>query len=338
MAGLLQVLICKGNTGMSPHVVLLTGATGYIGGRLLPRLEESGRIVRCLARRPESVIPGSATTEVVRGDCLDEASLDRAFAGVHSAYYLVHSLAAGSDFAELDRRAAANVARAAARAGVRRIIYLGGLAESINALSPHLKSRAETGEALKAGGVPVIEFRASIVIGAGSLSFEMIRALVERLPVMLCPRWVNTLTQPIAIDDVVTYLAAALDLPEGQGGVFEIGGKEVVSYGGILREYARLRGLHRLLLPVPVLTPYLSGLWLALVTPAQARVGRALVEGLRSTTVVHSNAARTTFPIEPMSVRNAIAKALHEGAAADNFDVDRVTKTTHVARSGDAAP
>ena len=201
---------------MDPHVVLLTGATGYIGGRLLPRLEEGGRSVRCLARRPESVTPGRATTEVVRGDCLDEASLDRAFAGVHTACYLVHSMAAGPHFAELDRRAAANFGRAAARAGVRRIVYLGGLADSIHALSTHLKSRAETGEALKAGGVPVIEFRASIVIGAGSLSFEMIRALVERLPVMLCPRWVDTLTRPIAIDDVVAYLAAALDLPESR--------------------------------------------------------------------------------------------------------------------------
>ena len=303
-------------TGMDPHVVLLTGATGYIGGRLLPRLEEGGRSVRCLARRPESVTPRRATTEVVRGDCLDEASLDRAFAGVRSACYLVHSMAAGPHFAELDRRAATNFGRAAARAGVRRIVYLGGLADSIHALSTHLKSRAETGEALKAGGVPVIEFRASIVIGAGSLSFEMIRALVERLPVMLCPRWVDTLTQPIAIDDVVGYLAAALDLPEGESRVFEIGGSEVVTYGGIMREYARLRGLRRVLLPVPVLTPRLSGLWLALVTPAQARVGRALVEGLKSTSIVQSDAARTTFAIKPMSLRAAITKALHEGAAA----------------------
>jgi len=301
---------------MNSHVVLLTGATGYIGGRLLPRLEEDGRIVRCLARRPENVTPGRPTTEVVRGDCLDEASLDRACAGVHSAYYLVHSMAAGPHFEEMDRRAATNFGRAAARAGVRRIVYLGGLADDIHSLSTHLRSRAETGEALKAGGVPVIEFRASIVIGAGSLSFEMIRALVERLPVMLCPRWVDTLTQPIAIDDVVAYLAAALELPESQGRVFEIGGSEVVSYGGIMREYARVRGLHRVLLPVPVLTPHLSGLWLALVTPAQARVGRALVEGLKSTTIVRSDAARTTFPIEPMSLRAAIIKAMGEGAAA----------------------
>jgi uncharacterized protein YbjT (DUF2867 family) len=232
---------------------------------------------------------------------------------VHSAYYLVHSMAAGSQFAELDRRAAGNFGRAAARAGVRRIIYLGGLADDIGSLSSHLKSRAETGEALRSGGVPVIEFRASIVIGAGSLSFEMIRTLVERLPVMVCPRWVDTLTQPIAIDDVVAYLAAALALPESRGRVFEIGGPEIVSYGDIMREYARLRRLRRLLLPVPVLTPHLSGLWLALVTPAQAQVGRALVEGLRNATVVRSPAARTTFPISPMPLRVAFQKAIDEG-------------------------
>ena len=203
--------------------ILLTGATGYIGGRLLRHFEEAGRAVRCVARQPEQVARGRPTTEVVPGDCLDEASLGRAFAGVHSAYYLVHSMAAGSQFAELDRRAAGNFGHAAARAGVQRIIYLGGLADDIGAPSAHLKSRAETGEALRAGGVPVIEFRASIVIGAGSLSFEMIRALVERLPVMVCPRWVDTLTQPIAIDDVVAYLASALDLPESRGRVFEIG-------------------------------------------------------------------------------------------------------------------
>ena len=293
---------------MKPDV-LLTGATGYVGGRLLRHFEESGRAVRCIARQPERITPGRQTTEVVQGDCLDEASLDRALAGVHSAYYLVHSMAAGSQFAELDRRAAGNFGRAAARAGVRRIIYLGGLADDIGSLSAHLKSRAETGEALRAGGVPVIEFRASIVIGAGSLSFEMIRALVERLPVMVCPRWVETLTQPIAIDDVVAYLAAALDLPESRGRVFEIGGPEVVSYGDIMREYARLRGLRRLLLPVPVLTPHLSGLWLALVTPAQAQVGRALVEGLRNATVVRSPAAASHVSDQPDAAARRIPES-----------------------------
>ena len=208
--------------------VLLTGATGYIGGRLLRHFEEAGRPVRCLARNPERVKATRSTTEVVQGDCLDEASLGLALAGVKSAYYLVHSMSVGADFAEVDRHAAANFGRAAACAGVRRIIYLGGLADQSGSLSSHLQSRAETGSVLRASGVPVIEFRASIVVGAGSLSFQMIEALVERLPVMVCPRWVATLTQPMAVDDVVAYLAAALELPDTGSEVFEIGGPDVV--------------------------------------------------------------------------------------------------------------
>ncbi len=252
----------------------------------------------------------------MRGDCLDTTSLDRALASVHTAYYLVHSMAGDAEFAAVDRTAALNFGRAAAAAGVRRIVYLGGLTSSGRAASEHLKSRAETGEHLRAGGVPVVEFRAAIVIGAGSLSYEMLAALVERLPVMVCPRWVATLTQPIAIADVVAYLMAALDLPDGKDRVFEIGGPDQVSYGDMLRLYARLRGLRRLLLPVPFLTPRLSGLWLALVAPAQARVGRALVEGLRSPTVVRSSAAHDTFAITPMPLINAMMAAIAEGTRA----------------------
>ena len=288
--------------------VLLTGATGYIGGRLLRHFEEAGRPVRCLARNPERVRATRSTTEVVQGDCLDEESLELALAGVDAAYYLVHSMSVGADFAEVDRQAAANFGRAAARAGVRRIIYLGGLADQARSLSSHLQSRAETGSILRASGVPLIEFRASIVVGAGSLSFQMIEALVERLPVMVCPRWVATLTQPMAVDDIVAYLSAGLELPETGSEVFEIGGPDVVSYGDIMREYARLRGLRRWLLPVPLLTPRLSGLWLALVTPAQARVGRALVEGLKNPTVVRSSAAFNAFQIAPTPLRVALAE------------------------------
>jgi len=294
--------------------VLLTGPTGYIGGRLLRHFEEAGRPVRCLARNPARVRATRSTTEVVQGDCLDQESLDLALAGVDSAYYLVHSMSVGADFAEVDRRAAANFGRAAARGGVRRIIYLGGLADQSGSLSSHLQSRAETGSILRDSGIPVIELRASIVIGTGSLSFQMIEALVERLPVMVCPRWVATLTQPLAVDDVVAYLAAALELPETGSEVFEIGGPDVVSYGDIMREYGRLRGLRRWLVPVPLLTPHLSGLWLALVTPAQARVGRALVEGLKNPTVVRSSAASSRFRIEPMRLRVALANAIEEGA------------------------
>lgn len=291
--------------------ILITGASGYVGGHLLRALEDAGHSVLCVARDPASVTAGRPTTEVVRGDCLDEPSLDRAFAGVQAAYYLVHSMAAGPDFAELDRRAAGNFGRAAARAGVERILYLGGLGDDAGSLSSHLRSRADTGRALRESGVPVIEFRASIIIGAGSLSFEMVRALVERLPVMVCPRWVGTLTQPIAIDDVVAYLRGGLDVPKGDGRVFEIGGPDVVTYGAIMKMYARLRGLRRLLVPVPVLSPRLSGLWLSLVTPAQAQVGRALVEGLRNTTVVKSMDAQV-FPIAPMTLHEAFVRAMSE--------------------------
>lgn len=300
---------------MSPGI-LLTGATGYVGGRLLRRLEDGGHAVRCLAREPARLGTRGPGTEAVRGDCLDEDSLDRALAGVHSAYYLVHSMGAGAGFAEVDRRAAAAFGRAAARAGVRRIIYLGGLSDANGAHSAHLRSRAETGDVLRASGVPVIEFRASIIVGAGSLSFQMIQALVERLPVMICPRWVATNTQPIAIEDVVAYLEAALDLPDASSRTFEIGGPSTVSYGDMMRQYARLRGLRRLLLPVPLLTPHLSGLWLALVTPAQARIGRALVEGLKNSTIVRSADARQAFAIDPMPLATALRVAIAESAGA----------------------
>ena len=301
--------------------VLLTGASGYVGSRLLRVLEEGGCAVRCLARQPWRVGPSRATTAVVAGDCLDEASLIASMDGIDQAYYLVHSMASGPGFAVLDRRAASNFGRAAARAGVRRIIYLGGLGDSPESLSTHLKSRMDTGEALREAGVPVVEFRASIIVGAGSLSFEMIGALVERLPIMICPRWVDTRTQPIATDDVLAYLRAALDLPDGRGRVFEIGGPEVVSYGDMMRQYAALRGLPRLFASVPVLTPRLSGLWLGLVTPAQARVGRALVEGLRNPTVVRSPFARETFEIRPMPLRDAFSRAIDESAGS-HYKID----------------
>jgi uncharacterized protein YbjT (DUF2867 family) len=294
--------------------ILLTGATGYVGGRLLPVLERDGGRIRCMARRPEFLAGRvGAGTEVVRGDCLDPASLEAALRGVHTAYYLVHSLGTRESFEEQDRTAARNFAAAARDAGVQRIVFLGALGDSREGLSPHLRSRHETGDALRSGGVPVVEFRASIVLGSGSLSYEMIRALVERLPVMLCPRWVRVPAQPIAIEDVVAYLRAALDLPPGPSRTFEIGGADRTSYAGIMQEYAHQRGLRRLLIPVPVLTPYLSSLWLGLATPLYARVGRKLVESLRNPTVVRDDSARLAFEVEPMGLRRALARAsLHE--------------------------
>ena len=296
----------------SNQLILLTGATGYVGGRLLPLLEQQGYRVRCLTRRPEALADRvGATTEVVAGDVLDRASLTAALAGVDTAFYFVHSMGADRDFETEDRIAAENFAQVAAAAGVRRIIYLGGLGNPDHKLSKHLRSRQETGDVLRAHHSAVIEFRASIVIGSGSLSFEMIRALVERLPVMICPRWVQVKAQPIADRGFAGVSAwQPLHLPTGPSQVYEIGGPDQVSYGQLMQEYARQRGLTRWMIPVPLLTPYLSSLWLGLVTPLYARVGRKLVDSLRNPTLVSNNLAETTFSIRPRSVREAIARAL----------------------------
>ncbi|HYK43353.1 MAG TPA: SDR family oxidoreductase [Thermoanaerobaculia bacterium] len=291
--------------------VLLTGATGYVGGRLRPALEQRGVALRCLVRRPGDLQGRvSAATEIAGGDLLAPETLGAALAGIDTAYYLVHSMGSGDDFAERDRQAADNFGHAARQAGVSSIVYLGGLGDSASPLSPHLSSRQETGERLRASGVPVIEFRASVVIGSGSLSFEMIRSLVERLPVMICPRWVSAETQPIAVEDLIAYLLAALDLPSGTAGIFEIGGPDRVTYGDLMKEYARQRTLRRTLIPVPLLTPRLSSLWLGLVTPLYARVGRKLIDSLRNRTVVESRAAAETFSIRPRGIREAIARAI----------------------------
>ena len=302
-------------------LILLTGGTGYVGARLLPLLEQQACRLRCLARRPALLRAAvKPTTEIVQGDVLDVASLDRALQGVHTAYYLVHRMAGSQDFASEDRQAATNFAEAAARAGVRRLIYLGGLGDDRDPqLSPHLQSRHEVGHILRASGVDTIEFRASMVIGGGSLSFELLRALTNRLPVMLCPRWLATPTQPIAIDDVVAFLLAAQALPPGAPRRFEIGGPEVVTYRDMIQEYARQRGLRRWLIAVPFLTPYLSGLWLALVTPTRYEVGRHLIEGLKTPTVVQDTTALAVFPLRPIGLQQAIAQAVadDQGGAKD---------------------
>ena len=294
------------------EVVLLTGASGYVGGRLLPILEAKGIALRCLARNSEKLRPFVApTTEVLQGDVLDAPSLDQAMQGVHTAYYLVHLMSGSSDFEKEDRQAAVNFAGAAKKATVKRIIYVGGLGDDADPrLSPHLRSRHEVGAVLRDSGVEVIEFRASMVVGAGSLSFQLMKSLTDRLPVMLCPRWLTTPTQPIAVDDVLAYLLAAKDLPTGESRIFEIGGTDVVSYGDLIREYARQKGLRRWLISVPVLTPYLSSLWLALVTPASFVVGRHLIEGLKNPTVVRDNSALNVFSIRPVGIREAIARAM----------------------------
>lgn len=291
--------------------IALAGASGYVGSRLLEALEAAGHPLRCLARRPEFLKGrvGAATT-IVRGDCLDASTLGALLDGVDCAYYLVHSLGSKQDFAQQDRDAALNFARAAREAGVRRIVYLGGLADASQELSSHLKSRQETGEALRSAGVPVIEFRASIILGSGSLSYELIRALVERLPIMVCPSWVRMKAQPIHIEDVVAYLVAALTLPGAESRVFEIGGEDQVSYAEIMQEYGRQRGLRRLMIPVPLLTPYLSSLWLGLTTPVYARVGRKLVRSIRNATVVRDDAALRVFDLRPVGMADAIRRAI----------------------------
>lgn len=296
-------------------VVLLTGATGYVGNRLVPLLEQRDVSLRCLARSPDKLRQQvSESTEIIQGDVLDKQSLDAALAGVETAYYLVHLMASSADFEQKDREAAENFGSAAKQAGVKRIVYLGGLGDDTDPkLSPHLRSRHEVGDILRTSGVETVEFRASIVVGAGSLSFDMIRSLTNRLPVMICPRWLATPTQPIAIDDVLAYLLAALDLPPGESRIFEIGGTDVVTYGDLIREYARQRGLRRLLISVPVLTPYLSSLWLGLVTPATAEVGRHLIEGLQNPTIVRDKTALEVFEVRTMGIEKAIQRALQSG-------------------------
>jgi uncharacterized protein YbjT (DUF2867 family) len=296
----------------SNPLTLLTGGSGYVGGRLIPLLEKQVVRLRCMARSPEKmrsrVQPG---TEIVQGDVLDPPSLERALQGVHTAYYLVHLMSGSKDFEQEDRQAAMNFAGTAKKAGLRRIIYLGGLGDDADPqLSPHLRSRHKVGKILRESSAQVIEFRASVVIGAGSLSFDLVKALTDRLPVMICPRWLTTPTQPIAVDDVLAYLLAAKDLSPGESRIFEIGCADVTTYGGMIREYARQKGLRRWLIFVPVLTPYLSSLWLALVTPARFEVGRHLIEGLKNPTVVHDKTALDVFPIRPMGIREAIQKAL----------------------------
>jgi len=311
--------------------ILLTGATGYVGGCLLDELQRRGHAVRCLVRRPERLAGRtSATTEIIQGDAANPADLARACAGVEVAYWLVHSMEGGVDFERADRLAAERFAAAATAAGVRRIVYLGGLGADDDRLSPHLRSRQEVGSILRASGLDVIEFRASIIIGAGSFSFDLVRMLVERLPVMICPAWLATPTQPIAIADVVAYLAAAADVPSDGPRIFEIGGPDKVSYGAIMHEYARQRGLRRLMIPVPVLTPRLSGLWLKLVAPRYAKVGQKLIDGLKNPTVVTNDAARRGFPLVPRDLRTAVGEALRSEHAAF---ADR-----HWAEFADASP
>ncbi|TVQ44330.1 MAG: SDR family oxidoreductase [Gammaproteobacteria bacterium] len=290
---------------------LVFGASGYIGGQLVPRLVAAGRSVRAAARNPAAFAerPGWEGVETIAADALAPESLPAALAGIDVAYYLVHSMGAGREFGKLDLECAENFAAAAAAAGVRRIVYLGGLVPE-EARSEHLRSRAQTGERLRAGGVPVTEIRAGIIVGPGSAAFEVIRDLVNVLPVMLTPRWVRARTPPIALDNLLEYLLRVPEHAETAGGVYDVAGPEELSYADLMRGYGELVGRRPWIIPVPVLTPTLSSYWLGLVTAVPTPVARALIEGLSHDITAHPEALRELIPQPLLDYREAVAAAL----------------------------
>lgn len=290
--------------------VLVAGSSGFVGGRLCPALADAGHEVLAMTRRPERY---QGTGTAVRGDVQDERSLLDAMKGADAAYYLVHSLGSG-DFERRDADAALAFGRAAAEAGLRRIVYLGGLGDDADDLSPHLRSRREVERLLASGGVPVTVLRAGIIVGDGGISWELTRQLVERLPVMVTPTWVRTRTQPIALADVVRYLVGVLEPPEAEGRAFDIGGTDVLAYVDMLRRVAALQGRILVVVPVPLLSPRLSSYWLSLVTTVDPRTGRTLVDSMTNEVVVRDDAIRTVVPFEPMDYDDAVLQALGERA------------------------
>jgi uncharacterized protein YbjT (DUF2867 family) len=310
-------------TARDERPVFVTGATGYIGGRLVPRLLAAGCRVRCLARAPKKLADRPWATdprvEIVAGDLADAATTAAAMRGCGAAFFLVHSmLAAGRVYADQDRSIARTFATAAATAQLSRIVYLGGLGETGAGLSEHLMSRREVEHELAAGPVPVTVFRAAMILGAGSASFEILRYLVERLPMMVTPRWVRTRCQPIGVGSVLHYLVACLQVPATSGQTLDIGGSEVMTYAEIIQCTAAALGLRRRwIVPVPVLTPRLSSLWIHLVTPIHANIARPLAEGLRNEVVCRDDRVRTLLPHETQSIRQCIEAATAGDAAAE---------------------
>jgi len=302
--------------------IAVTGATGYIGGRLVPRLVAEGHEVVCIARNPGKLNgrSWSADVEAVRADVFEPDTLEPALRGCEAAYYLIHSMGGPDEFRDADRIAAHNFADAAAAAGVGRIIYLGGLGDEDDRLSAHLGSRHEVGRALASGPLPVTELRAAVIIGSGSVSFEMLRYLTEVLPAMVTPSWVQTRCQPVAIRDVLLYLIAALREEATGHTIYEIGGSEVLSYLDMMQAYARVAGLpRRVVVPVPVLSPRLSSLWIGLVTPLPVGVARPLVDSLKNEVIVHDHTAQERFGIDPTPLDAAIERALEH---SEDLSVD----------------
>ena len=321
--------------GAKGRRVLVTGATGYIGGRLVERLRGRGVRVRCVTRDLRRLDgrrwPG---VELVEGDLVDEDAARRALDAIEVAYYLVHSMASGPAFSERDRQIAQIFAAAARQAGVARIIYLGGLGDPTEILSEHLTSRHEVGRILAASGVPVVEFRAAVVVGSGSVSFEAIRYLTERLPIMITPRWVDFCCQPIGVRNVLEYLLEALDHPDADG-IYEIGGADVLSYRQMMVGYASVRGLRRLILAFPVPHPEWSSRFIDLVTPIPYAIARPLVAGLHNDMVVRDDRALREFTVQPMGYRAALELAL---ARVASDEIETTWASSLASFSGDQAP
>jgi uncharacterized protein YbjT (DUF2867 family) len=289
--------------------VLITGATGFIGKLLTRRLLDDGCMVRCMVRREGADMP--AGVEQMRGDMLLPLTLKGVLEGVDTAYYLVHSMSGGrAGFERRDREAAENFVVAAENAGVRRVIYLGGLGETGDDLSEHLRSRLEVADILKKGSFSTTFLRAAVIIGAGGASFEMVKALVERLPVMITPRWVTTRCQPISVDDVICYLAGCLKDERTAGRTFDIGGPDVMTYKEMMERFGRIEGRTLFILPVPVLTPKLSSYWVGFVTPVSPSVSMPLIEGLKNEVVCRENSIREIIPIRLTPYDEAVRKAL----------------------------